>query len=88
MAQDTVARRSATVQMDLSSLVCDNPLAAIAVSSAAGTALGVLVSRALPTTLPHARAMPIVAAYSKIEDEAKDTEAQKLQLVGQLVARI
>ena len=25
-------------------------------------------------TLPHARAMPIVAAYSKIEDEAKDTE--------------
>ena len=49
MAQDTVARRSATVQMDLSSLVCDNPLAAIAVSSAAGTALGVLVSRALPT---------------------------------------
>jgi len=26
MAQDTVARRSATVQMDLSSLVCDNPL--------------------------------------------------------------
>ena len=49
MAQDTVARRSATVQMDLSSLVCDNPLAAIAVSSATGTALGVLVSRALPT---------------------------------------
>ena len=25
-------------------------------------------------TLPHARAMPIVAAYSKFEDEAKDTE--------------
>jgi hypothetical protein len=25
-------------------------------------------------TLPHARAMPIVAAYSKIEDEANDTE--------------
>ena len=49
MAQDTVARRSATVQMDLSSLVCDNPLAAIVVSSTAGTALGVLVSRALPT---------------------------------------
>ena len=25
-------------------------------------------------TLPHARAMPIVAAYSKIEDAATDTE--------------
>ena len=25
-------------------------------------------------TLPHARAMPIVAAFSKIEGEAKDTE--------------
>ena len=52
MAQDTVAR-SATVQMDLSSLVCDNPLVAIgvtaAVSSAAGTALGMRLPRALPT---------------------------------------
>ena len=79
MAQDTVVRRSATVQMDLSSLVCDNPLAAIAVSSAAGTALGVFIvspkaQLAARRTLPHARAMPIVAAYSKIEDEAKDTE--------------
>jgi hypothetical protein len=27
-------------------------------------------------TLPHARAMPIVAAYSKFEDEAKYTEAE------------
>ena len=25
-------------------------------------------------TLPHARAMPIVAGHSKFEDEAKDTE--------------
>jgi len=72
VARDTVKRRGATVQMDLSSLVSDHPLAAIAVtaaiSSAAGTALGV---SAIPS-----RASPVatVAAYSKIEDEAKDTE--------------
>ena len=72
VARDTVKRRGATVQMDLSSLVSDHPLAAIAVtaaiSSAAGTALGV---SAIPS-----RASPVatVAAYSKIEDEAKYTE--------------
>merc|ERR1712166_1627742 len=55
VARDTVTRRGATVQMDLSSLVSDHPLAAIAVtaavSSAAGTALGVFV---LPTRAPPA----------------------------------
>ena len=62
VARDTVTRRGATVQMDLSSLVSDHPLAAIAVtaavSSAAGTALGVFV---LPTR------------PAKIEDETKGT---------------
>ena len=62
VARDTVKRRGATVQMDLSSLVSDHPLAAIAVtaavSSAAGTALGVFV---LPTR------------PAKIEDETKGT---------------
>ena len=56
VARDTVTRRGATVQMGLSSLVSDHPLATIAVtaavSSAAGTALGVFVlpSRRCPAS--------------------------------------
>ena len=68
VARDTVTRRGATVQMDLSSLVSDHPLAAIAVtaaiSSAAGTALGV---SAIPS-----RASP-VATLSPDQDEYEST---------------
>ena len=39
VAQDTVTRRGATVQMDLSSLVLDHPLAAIAVTAAVSSAI-------------------------------------------------
>ena len=42
VAQDTVTRRGATVQMDLSSLVLDHPLAAIAVTAAVSSAVTAL----------------------------------------------
>ena len=52
VARDTVKRRGATVQMDLSSLVSDHPLAAIAVtaaiSSAATLGVSAIPSRASP----------------------------------------
>ena len=55
-----------------------NPMCILIMAMAVASGNAFIVSPkaqlAARRTLPHARAMPIVAAYSKIEDEAKDTE--------------
>ena len=66
VARDTVKRRGATVQMDLSSLVSDHPLAAIAVTAAISSAATLGVS-AIPS-----RASP-VATLSPDQDEYEVT---------------
>ena len=47
---------------------------AMAVASGNAFIVSPKAQLAVRRTLPHARAMPIVAAYSKIEDEATDTK--------------
>ena len=68
VAQDTVTRRGATVQMDLSSLVSDHPLAAIAVTAAVSSAVTAL---AYETDALGEFVLPMRLA--QIEDETEAT---------------
>ena len=69
VARDTVTRRGATVQMDLSSLVSDHPLAAIAVTAAVSSAV-----TALAYETDALGEFVLSTRLAQIEDEAKDTE--------------
>ena len=69
VARDTVTRRGATVQMDLSSLVSDHPLAAIAVTAAVSSAVTAL---AYETDALGEFVLPMRLA--QIEDETEATE--------------
>ena len=69
VARDTVTRHGATIQMDLSSLVSDHPLAAIAVTAAVSSAVTAL---AYETDALGEFVLPMRLA--QIEDETEATE--------------